>query len=170
MKQIYFKIVDGQKEFENMADYLALTDLPENIRHVMTIQRYNASDMRTVKQNRLYWKWLTLIADFLGDSKADLHFTYKKMFLVKIFERDDEVFATMVNSIRKVYSTGEKKMAEGMHDFIVDNASTTKATSKQFTEYLKDIEQFSIHDHKFTLPHPDEYWIAMGIKQPVNNQ
>jgi len=120
---------------------------------------------RTVDQNRLYRLWGGIISEELGWSREDLYSDLRRRFLVQIYERDDQGFAEMVNSIRKVYSMGMQKRATKMHDYIVERTSTASATVKQFMEYLKEIER-DMAGKGIILPHPeDRYYSAMGIKQ-----
>lgn len=120
---------------------------------------------RTVDQNRLYRLWGGIIADELGWAREDLYSDLRRRFLVQIYERDDQGFAEMVNSIRKVYSMGMQDQATKMHDYIVERTSTASATVKQFMEYLKEIER-DMAGKGIVLPHPeDRYYSAMGMKQ-----
>ena len=111
------------------------------------------------------WLWITIIADELGLTKEDVHEDLKRRLLCPIYERDDQGYSEMVESIRKVYSMGMQDRAINMHNYIVERTSTTSATVKQFTEYLKEIERDMI-DKGIALPHPeDRYYSAMGMKQ-----
>ncbi|HCW4261536.1 TPA: recombination protein NinB, partial [Acinetobacter baumannii] len=44
---------------------------------------------RSKAQNRLYWKWLHVIHKKTGNDEEQLHFEYKKKFLINILKRDD---------------------------------------------------------------------------------
>lgn len=120
---------------------------------------------RTTAQNRLYQLWLTIIADELGETKEDEHYDLRRRILLPIYERDDSGYAEMLNSVRKVHRLGGKAEAKIQADFIIKHTSTTAATVKQFTEYLKEIERDMV-SKGISLPHPeDRYYQAMGIKQ-----
>jgi hypothetical protein len=111
------------------------------------------------------WLWITIIANEQGETKDDVHEYLKKSHLVKIYERDEPDFAAMIQAVRKVYTEGHKVEAKAMEKQIVKMTSTTGATTKQFTEYLKDIEKDMV-GKGIILPHPeDRYYSAMGIKQ-----
>lgn len=119
---------------------------------------------RTVAQNRLYRLWGNVISDELGWAKNDVYTYLRKSHLCQIYERDDQGYAEMVNSIRKVWSMGMRKDAEKMHDYIVERTSTASATVKQFMEYLKEIER-DMTEKGIPLPHPEDlYNNSMGIK------
>lgn len=116
-------------------------------------------------QNSLMWVWVTTVADEWGWTKNDVHKYFIKMHLVKIYERDEEGYAAMLESVRKVHKSGAREVAKIQADYVLDNTSTTSATVKQFTEYLSDIEKDMI-SRGFSLPHPsDQYYPAMGIRK-----
>ncbi len=119
---------------------------------------------RTLAQNSTMWLWITVIADEWGWEKNEVHKYFKKEHLVKIYERDEEGYAMMLESVRKVHRLGMVDVARTQFAYILKNTSTTSADVKQFTEYLKDIEKEMI-GKGFPLPHPSDYWRAMGIKQ-----
>jgi len=119
---------------------------------------------RTLAQNSLYWDWNTLISNEWGWTKKGVHKYFIKEHLVKIYERDEVGYASMLEAVRKVNRAGAKKEAMIMAKYVLDNTSTTSANVKQFTEYLKDIEKEMI-EKGFPLPHPGDYRSAMGIKQ-----
>lgn len=119
---------------------------------------------RTLAQNSLYWEWNTLISNEWGWTKNDVHKHFIERHLVKIYERDEEGYAAMLEAVRKVHRSGAKKEAKIMADYVLDNTSTTSANVKQFTEYLSDIEKDMI-SKGISLPHPEDYGSALGIKQ-----
>jgi hypothetical protein len=126
--------------------------LPLEPAHVVDIRERKKD--RSVDQNALYWKWLTIIGNELGESKEDVHERYKDKFLVNIYERDNTDFAEMIHALREVWRQGMKVEAAGLRKHIVSLTSTTTATVKQMTEYLQNIE----HDAAslaIALPHPD---------------
>lgn len=120
---------------------------------------------RSILQNSLYWLWNTVISNELGMTKEEVHDDFKGRMLVRIYERDDDGYAAMIQSVRKVHSEGFRKEAKALSDHIIKLTSTTNATVKQFTEYLNDIER-DMMGKNIVLPHPeDRYYEAMGIKQ-----
>lgn len=96
---------------------------------------------RSTEQNSLYWRWLTVIGNALGESKEDVHERYKGKFLTHIYERDDIDYANMIQSLRLIYSQGMKVEAVALRKQIVALTSTTTATVPQMTEYLESIER-----------------------------
>lgn len=117
---------------------------------------------RSVAQNSIYWKWLTIIAAELGESKDALHELYKERFLVPIFERDDQEYAAMIESVRTIYRQGMRQDALKLRGHIIRLTSTTKTNVGQMTEYLNEIE-LAAGALGIRLPHPDDlYGEAMG--------
>jgi thiaminase len=120
---------------------------------------------RSASQNSLYWTWITIIAGEMGLTKDEVHYWCKDKFLVRIYERDNEEYAGMIESIRKVHESELHLEADNLHIQVVNLTSTTTATVTQFTEYLNDIEKDAINKG-IVLPHPeDRYYEAMGIKR-----
>ncbi len=129
----------------------ALTDdTPLHI-HITTKQ-----DSRSVLQNRLYWKWLHEIQHSTGNSADDMHFEFKKKFLIAIYERDDQQYAEMCHAIKALkqsHSEQYKLVADG----VIRETSTTKMTVKQFSEYLNHIHNFALVRLGIMLTTPDEF-------------
>jgi hypothetical protein len=112
------------------------------------IKSSEEKEKRRACQNRLYWSWLTDMqktADnaHSGTTKEEWHYRMKLKFLVPILERDGEEYALMIGSLREVFSSGMKKEGNAILKHIVKETSTTDASVKQFSEYLKSIEHFS---------------------------
>lgn len=124
---------------------------------------------RSLAQNSLMWEWITAISNEWGWTKDEVHEHFKKKHLVRIYERDDKGFAAMIQAVRLVHTKGMKQEAAAMSREIIKLTSTTGATVKQFTEYLNDIEKDMI-SKGISLPHPDDYNRAMGIKQQTNEK
>lgn len=117
---------------------------------------------RSVAQNSLLWKWLTVIAAELGESKDEVHERYKEKLLVPILRRDDPDFAAMIVSVNAVHASGMKDEAMALKREIVRLTSTTQMNVHQFTEYLNDIE-LDARNLGIILPHPEDlYNDALG--------
>jgi len=109
---------------------------------------------RTKAQNRLYWKWVTTFADEFGYEKEEMHETFQLKFLelrrkkVSYMEVDDSG-----------EPTGKKITTE-----LVFPQSTTKLTTKEFTDYLHKLEMTAeaaqLHLERPAVMYDD----AMGIK------
>lgn len=117
---------------------------------------------RSVAQNSLLWKWLTVIAAEFGESKDEVHERYKEKLLVPILRRDDSDFAAMIGSVNAVHASGMKAEAMALKKEIVRLTSTTQMNVHQFTEYLNDIE-LDARNLGIILPHPEDlYNDALG--------
>lgn len=87
---------------------------------------------RTLPQNSLYWKWLSIIGDVLGYSQDELHQEFASRFLGVV----------------------KKKTISGKT--LIEPISTASLTKKDFTDYLEKIAAFSMAQD-ITLPTPEYY-------------
>ena len=112
-------------------------------------------DDRSAAQNRLYWMWLGQIEKKNGTHKDQLHFEFKKRFLIFIYRRDDQEFEEMclaISALKQSQSEQFKAVAKG----VIREASTTRATTKQFTEYLNCVHDFTVTRLGIHLTVPDD--------------
>lgn len=123
--------------------------------HVTTKQ-----DSRSVAQNRLYWMWLSQIEKETGNDKDDLHFEFKKKFLIAIYERDDQQYAEMCHAIKALRQSHSEQYA-AVAAGVIRETSTTRMTPKQFTEYLNSIHDYTLVKLGILLAIPDELRFAM---------
>jgi hypothetical protein len=92
---------------------------------------------RSLAQNRLYWKWLAVLADDTGHDREELHEYMKRRFL-----------------------GAEMKTIMGAE--IEVPRSTTKLKVREFSDYLMRIEVLAV-ELGIVLPHPaDLYEKATG--------
>ena len=154
-------------DIDKIDEVVAWLQVVENIEaisekiHYIEINEYSKN--RTVAQNKLYWKWLTAISEHTGHTKDEMHEIYKERFLVKIFERDNTEYAEMIQTLRKLYKEHPEDSIM-LFKHVTRLTSTTQANVKQFTEYLRDIEQ-DCFSNQIPLPMPDdEYKLAMGVR------
>ena len=120
---------------------------------------------REVIQNSLYWRWIGFAANELGMTKEDLHLDLKRRLLVPIYERDDPDFCEMLLSLRKLYAKGYRDDSKFIFKQMIGILSTTKATVKQFAEYLREFER-DMAGKGIALPHKeDEYYDSFDIKR-----
>ena len=120
-------------------------------------------DIRSNAQNSLYWVWVTQLAGEQGLTKDEVHHYLKEKFLVRIYERDDpDGYGAMIESIRKVWRSGDKLTAMSIKDQVVDLTSTTNAEVPQFSEFLDDIDKDSIGKGIYLSRPEDLYREAMG--------
>lgn len=96
------------------------------------IKPYKAN--RTDAQNRLYFKWLGIIGDYVGDDKDGMHEVFAVRFLPLV-----------------------EKVVEGK--ILTYPMSTKLLTVEQFSEYLLKIEMTATN-LGVVLPRPQEYKLA----------
>lgn len=129
---------------------------------IVTVEVINKDRARSVAQNSLYWKWVTIIGGKDGNTKEQQHTILKRAHLVRIYQRDDLEAAETVlvlNEAKKHLSAQEyERLAQGVARLF----STTKATTKQMGEYLDEIYHF-YNAQGLWLPQPDDYqWVRGG--------
>lgn len=149
MKQ---KVIIIDRERKQLAIRL-IESLPFDMVHELEIREHKRN--RTLEQSALYWQWLTIIGNALGESKDAVHERYKDAYLVSIFERDNPEYAEMIQSLRAVWKQGMHKEALALRKRIVALTSTTDCNVKQMSEYLHCIES-SAAELSIKLPFPDE--------------
>jgi hypothetical protein len=102
---------------------------------------------RSASQRSLYWMILTdmqntNVNEHAGLTKEEHHLAMKKEYLCNIYERDDEEYAHMIDSLRTVYKEGMRSQAVELQKSIVNLTSTTNASVKQFSEYLECVTRW----------------------------
>ena len=76
------KIIKGKIVFDDRAKFLNdIAEFEDDIKIVIEVRE--AKDIRTNAQNRLWWKWIELIADETGNEKQEIHSILKYKFLLK---------------------------------------------------------------------------------------
>ena len=110
---------------------------PEVDKAMIEIKEYKNS--RSIAQNNLLHMWITIIAGELGYTKDAM-----KTILVEKFLGYEEVKTKSNKVIKTLRQTSKLKVDE-------------------FTQFLKDIDMF-MAEWSITLPHPDDYKLAMGYK------
>lgn len=114
---------------------------------------------RSLAQNRIYWGWVTQIADKTGDDKDSVHIELKRRFLAKIYCRDFGEYAELADNMAICRGSLPKHQYESLAINIIKQLSTTRASTKQFTEYLNNIEQWA-YLQGVTLPVPEDLrWV-----------
>jgi ribosomal protein L7/L12 len=97
-------------------------------------------ESRSVKQNRLYWEWVSVIGGELGYTKDETHAILRDKFLG--------------------YTETTTKLS-----VIKELRSTTKLKVKEFKDYLEQID-ILMSEYGIILPRPEDlYYESMGIKR-----
>ncbi|KRI74279.1 hypothetical protein APC65_14870 [Acinetobacter baumannii] len=115
---------------------------------------------RSKAQNRLYWKWLHEIHKKTGNDEDQLHFEFKKKFLINILKRDDDSYAEMCLAISQLKQS-ESEQYRAIADGVIRETSTTRMNTSQFTNYLNLIEAFALKEFGMALPVPDDLKYAL---------
>ncbi|MBT8449087.1 MAG: recombination protein NinB [Gammaproteobacteria bacterium] len=100
---------------------------------------------RSLEQNKLYWKWLGIIAEETGNDSDSLHFKLKAEFLVSIVRASNPGrYYEHKHRIAKMYErSGEHASSAAVNVHLADVLSTGDLKVKQFTDYLDRIERFA---------------------------
>lgn len=115
---------------------------------------------RSVAQNSLYWKWISVVERKTGNDKDQLHFEFKKKFLINILKRDDKEYAEMCLALSALKQS-ESEQFRAIADGVIRETSTTRMDTKQFTEYLQQIEAYALAKLGISLPVPDDLkWVV----------
>lgn len=101
---------------------------------------------RSLEQNKLYWLWMSVIGNELGNTKEEQADIYKGLFLIKIYvdtEREQGK-PGKYTELAKAMSTINGKVSDTEYQFIrkqvIAQISTTDASVKQMREYLNQIK------------------------------
>ncbi len=109
---------------------------------------------RSLEQNALYWKWLSVIAAETGHSKEEMAEIYKGKFLIAIFARDDPEYAEMAHAIKQVKQQSPKDY-QAIRTQVIKMTSTTKCNVTQMREYLNLIDRHAGTELNIRLPLPE---------------
>jgi len=128
----------GDKQKDNALHIIQ--HLPYDEVHEVIIQLHKES--LSSRQRRLYWLWLTEIANDRGETKEDMHTNYKGKFLTRIFYRDKATYAAMCDAIKKVRTReGMETEYNALKQEVTRLTSITDANVDQMREYLTEIDQ-----------------------------
>jgi len=113
-------------------------EYPDSDKAIIEIR--DDKDSRSVKQNRLYWEWISVIGGELGYTKDETHAILRDKFLG--------------------YTETTTKLS-----VIKELRSTTKLKVKEFKDYLEQID-ILMSEYGIILPRPEDlYYESMGIKR-----
>lgn len=110
---------------------------------------------RSNAQNRLYWLWLHELETQTGQDDEWYHRYFKRTYLARIYAQDDGEFATMADSIKRCQGVIDNEHYERLVMGVIGQISTTKASTNQFSRYLKKIELWAYCKGLY-LTTPDE--------------
>ena len=125
-------IIKNNQVLENCIK--AIKDIKPEDNMQVEIKPYVAK--RSLDQNALYHMWLTVIADYTGYTKDEMHDVMRARYLPLNFR--------VVDGIK-----------------LNELTSTTKLTTKQFGDYMREIEAFAV-ENDIKLPYPEELIYSIG--------
>ena len=143
--------------------------IPDQDEVFIQVKNLSKTQYRKVCQNSLYWAFIndcekTDINEHAGNSADEWHYRFKKDYLVRIYERDNVEYGIMMQSLRSIYKRGLKSECEVMRDHVIRETSTTKATIKQFCEYLNSIERWCHSQGIYLRTDSDIYKTALKVR------
>jgi hypothetical protein len=113
-------------------------EYPDSDKAIIEIK--DDKDSRSIKQNRLYWEWVSVIGGELGYTKDETHAILRDKFLG--------------------YTETTTKLS-----VIKELRSTTKLKVKEFKDYLEQID-ILMSEYGIILSRPEDlYYESMGIKR-----
>ena len=137
MKRVIERTKPKQHILESMIQ-AHFKEYPDSDKAIIEIR--DDKDSRSVKQNRLYWEWISVIGGELGYTKDETHVILRDKFLG--------------------YTETTTKLS-----VIKELRSTTKLKVKEFKDYLEQIDIF-VSEYGIMLPRPEDlYYESMGIKR-----
>lgn len=111
---------------------------------------------RSNDQNALYWLWMTKWGKHTGHTKDEASAHFKYVCLSKIFERDRVGEYPNTFAALRALKAEQNPSYEQLRKFVAQEISTTHANTKQFTEYLNDIHDWSMVNSNFYLEKPED--------------
>ena len=137
MKRVIERTKPKQHILESMIQ-AHFKEYPDSDKAIIEIR--DDKDSRSVKQNRLYWEWVSVIGGELGYTKDETHAILRDKFLG--------------------YTETTTKLS-----VIKELRSTTKLKVGEFKDYLEQID-ILMSEYGIILPRPEDvYYESMGIKR-----
>lgn len=161
-----FKI-ETEEDIAAMAKAVLVKLTLDDKKLLVTCKKYERN--RSLEQNALYWKWITIISNEIGYSKEEMHEIYKEKFLLKIFCRDDKEYMEMAKSIAALKPNNKKEYL-AIRKKVINLTSTTKANISQMCEYLTSIKFHAQGELDIQLPMPEEEDLLVWADKQVQNE
>ena len=73
-------IKDGKFKIDNPEKYQQYISQLKDGRYKISVQRI--CNKRSTNQNSLYWVWMSILGNEIGEDAEDMHCTFKSMYLV----------------------------------------------------------------------------------------
>jgi hypothetical protein len=162
MKSTFFSTVkDGKLQKNTTLNILQCLAPLEGKRVVVTIEKQKSS--RSLQQNKLYWIYVTILAQEIGLSKDEMHELIKYKYLTK------KRFIGQLNgkSMVLLFEDGmyiDEKSGETFENLeklepYDKIGSTTELTKSEFIEFVDNLIYWAKDYLNVTLPRPEEQTI-----------
>ena len=133
----------GELLYENPMAYHKLL---VSISGLIEVVFRKVSNPRTNQQNKLYWKWMTILGEEIGYTKEEMHFIFKKQFL-----------ADKMSTLQK------DEFMEYLQGLSKDLATTKKLSIGGMVEYMNKVFD-QARELGYRLPLPDDLKSKGGVK------
>lgn len=154
MKQ-RFRIIDDGILSNCVTEILTRKQAGEIVNVIVT----DKDETRTQAQNRLYWQWVHILADKKGWADDEMHLYLKRKFLALILAKDDGEMLETIESLRVAKNSLPLSHYERLARNVADGIRSSRVNTKQFTEYLNNIEQWA-YLQGVALPVPEDLrWV-----------
>lgn len=130
----------GQKQAIDLAKNMVASYFNSNQKQKAVLEIYEDKLNRSQRQNKLWWKWMLVIGNFIGHSQNQMSLILQQEFL------GEETFTSK--------TTGEE---------ITQIRSTKSLRVDEMKELLEQVD-FWAGDLGIKLPHPEDlYWQKRGV-------
>lgn len=154
MKQ-RFRIIDDGILSNCVTEILTRKQAGEIVNVIVT----DKDETRTQAQNRLYWQWVHILADKKGWADNEMHLYLKRKFLALILAKDDGEMLETIESLRVAKNHLSVVQYERIARSVAGGIRSSRVNTKQFTEYLNNIEQWA-YLQGVPLPVPEDLrWV-----------
>ena len=145
-----FQIISEEVRDRAASFIAALSDFKKPVE--VTVK--TAVETRSLRQNRLYWRWIGAITDQTGMHRAEIHEDFKRRLLHPIIIETDPDYNEMVSAVR-YFARKDKKRAEVIGKQVIKMLSTTRIDVEQMNFYMREV---------------DGYCLSNGISLPLDRQ
>lgn len=153
--KLRFRIIDDGILSNCVAEILTRKQAGEIVNVIIT----DKDETRTQAQNRIYWQWVHILASNKGWADDEMHLYLKRKFLALILARDNGEMLETIESLKVAKNSLPLSHYERLARNVADGIRSSRINTKQFTEYLNNIEQWA-YLQGVSLPVPDDLrWV-----------
>lgn len=153
--KLRFRIIDDGILSNCVASILTRKQAGEIVNVIIT----DKDETRSQAQNRLYWQWVHILASNKGWADDEMHLYLKRKFLALILARDNGEMLETIESLKVAKNGLPPSHYERLARNVADGIRSSTVNTKQFAEYLNNIEQWA-YLQGVSLPVPDDLrWV-----------